>query len=286
MGGGGGGTERPARPGRAHRELLRLDGNRIWRVETPQGPVLQKLYAERGGAVRSRVRELFSRLRGGKTGTRAAARRATEARLLALWREAGLDVPADLSARHPDLANERTLVLECVPGPLLSELLADRSRPRAERDALLARFARAWSRRHRLARERGEAGLVQEHGGFQHVIVAGERLVTFDLENAFLPRAELLPILAKEIASYLRSLLRGNDADVTRADLAALVAHYEDHELLRAAARHYLENASLWWRAVWAVDRWREMRRARRAGKYHVMEMLCAALDEGRGNDR
>jgi len=280
-------SERRAdRPARADRELLRLDGNRIWRVDTPQGPVLQKLYAERGGALRSRLRDLLSRLRGGKTGTRAAARRATEARLLALWRQAGLDVPADLSARHPDLANERTLVLECVPGPLLSERLADRSLGRAERDALLARFAREWSLRHRVARERREAGLVQEHGGFQHVIVSGDRLVTFDLENAFLPRADLLPILAKEIASYLRSLQRVNDADVTRADLEVVVAHYEDHALLRAAARHYLENPSLWWRAVWSVDRWREVRRARRAGKYRMMEMLRAALPEGGGDDR
>ena len=73
-----------------------LDGNRIWRVATPRGTVLQKLYAERGGWFASWSREFATRLRGGKTSTRAAGRRATESRLLRQWREAGLDVPAEL----------------------------------------------------------------------------------------------------------------------------------------------------------------------------------------------
>ncbi len=269
---------RDARDARDARDVAPLDGNRIWRVETAEGPVLQKLYADRGGFFRCRARDLLSRLRGGKTGTRAAARRATEARLLGLWRQAGCDVPADLSARHPGLAGDRALVLEFVPGRLLSDVLRDPGLPRGRRDELLGRFARGWCRRHRLARESGEAGLVQEHGSFQHVLVDGDRLVTIDLENAFLPRADLLPILAKEIASCLRWLARQEDEATFRSDLAVLVAHYDDRVLLAAAARHYLHNPRPAWRLLWAADRRREARRGRRGGKYRVLELLAEAL--------
>jgi len=254
----------------------RLDGNRIWRVSVGGGTVLQKLYAERGGWLTVQLRALGGGLRGGKSSTRAAARRATEARLLRLWREAGLAVPADLSAVHPDLANARTLVLEDVPGPLLSEALADPALAEARRDELLRRFARACRERHDLALARGEAGLIQEHGTVQHVIVSGQRLVTFDLENAFLRRRDLRPLLAKELASVLRSLARLGDETRFRLDLATFVAAYGDTCRLREAARHYLQPASLLWRVVWAVDRRRDERRDRKHGKYRV---LCALRD-------
>ena len=252
----------------------RLDGNRIWRVSVPGGTVLQKLYAERGGWLTVRLRELGGVLRGGKTSTRARARRATEARLLRLWRQAGLDVPADLSDRHPDLSNEDTLVIEDVPGPLLSSVLAEPGLGRERRDELLRRLARACRERHDLALARGEAGLIQEHGSVQHVIVSGQRLVTFDLENAFLPRRDLRPLLAKELASVLRSLARLGDEPRFRADLAAFVAGYGDVERLREAARHYLQPASLVWRVIWAVDRRRDERRDRVHGKYRVLAAL------------
>lgn len=256
------------------REAGRLDGNRIWRVSVPGGTVLQKLYGERGSWLAAAKRELGSRLRGGKTSTRAAARRATEARLLRLWREAGLEVPADLSAVHPELANARTLVLEDVPGVLLSEALVDPALPPGQRDELLRRFARACRARHDLALARGEAGLIQEHGTVQHVIVSGERLVSFDLENAFLPRRDLRPLLAKEIASILRSLARLGDEARFRRDLAVVVSAYGDLDRLRDAARFYLQPSSLRWRIVWALDRLHEEREGKAHGKYRVLRAL------------
>jgi len=256
------------------RHATRLDGNRIWRVATPGGTVLQKLYAERGGWLRAWGRELTTRLFGAKTSTRAAGRRATEARLLALWREAGLDVPADLSAAHPELVNVRTLVLEDVPGTLLSAALADPALPAARREELLRRFAAACRRRHDQALSRGEPALIQEHGSVQHVIVSGSRLVSFDLENAFRPRRDLRPLLAKELASVLRSLARLGDEPRFRADLAVFVAGYGDVERLREVARHYLAPSSLLWRVVWAVDRRYDERRGRRHGKYRVLRAL------------
>jgi hypothetical protein len=315
----------------AQREAARLDGNRIWRVETPRGPVLQKLYAERGSWLHAWGRELGTRLRGGKTSTRASGRRATERRLLALWRAHGCDVPAELSAEHPELANARTLVLELIEGPLLSRLLDDPVLPATRRAQLIARFAADLARRHDLALAHGEAGLVHEHGGIAHVLVAAPlrtpapgppdgapagppvgmpaadaiatapvaalRFVSFDLENSFRPRRDLAPLIAKEVASCLRSLARGRQhaAEDARADalggvragVRAFVAGYGARERLAAAAAHYLDHPSPLWRLVWSVDRRREERRGRPGGKYAALLLLREELgDAGRAGAR
>jgi hypothetical protein len=272
----------------------RLDGNRVWRVVTPRGTVLQKLYAERGSWLRAGTRDVFSGLLGAKTGTRAAARRATEARLLALWQRHGCDAPADVSAGHPDLAGEHTLVMEFVEGPLLSDRLRDAALASAARAALLAAFGGAWGRRHRLALQLREPGLLQEHGTLQHVIVAGApdapRFVTFDHENAFARAGREGAHVAKEVASVLPSLYRSQprpdgkrlateEKDARfREDLRALVAGYGDAAPLRATCAHYLRPAGALWRLVCRIDRARDERRRQRAGKYRLLELLDAEL--------
>jgi hypothetical protein len=269
-----------------------LDGNRVWRVDTPAGPVLQKYYAERGSFLHAWGRELGSRLRGAKTGTRAAARRATEARLLALWREHGCAVPADLSAQHPELANERTLVLEFVEGPKLSDRLRDPALDGAPRAKLLADFAAAWGRRHRLAIERREPGLVQEHGTLEHVIVAGAagapRFVSFDHENAF-RRSDVEAHVSKEIASVLTSLYRAQpraagervateakDARF-REDLRAVISGYGDPAPLWGTCERYLRPQGLW-ALVCRIDRAREEKAGKRAGKFRLVGLLEEVL--------
>ncbi|MHC5212684.1 MAG: BUD32 family EKC/KEOPS complex subunit [Planctomycetota bacterium] len=256
----------------------RVDGNRIWRVRTPDGTVLQKAYGERGSWWHVHGRDLATRLRGDKTSTRARGRRATEARLLALWRDAGLDVPADLSAAHPELAGETVLVLEDVPGRLLPDLLADTKTPPEQRHDLVTRYALSLHHRLALALKRQEAGLVHEHGGALHVIVSGERLVTFDLENGFRPRADVRPLVYKELAACLRSLARGRDAAAFEADLATFVGAWPERELLAATVQHYLHPVRALDRLVWGLDRRRSERRGRPGGKYHVLAALESLL--------
>ncbi|HEX5010428.1 MAG TPA: hypothetical protein VFY71_08495 [Planctomycetota bacterium] len=272
----------------------RLDGNRVWRVDTSRGTVLQKLYAERGDWLRAWGREVFSWLRGAKTGTRAAARRATEARLLALWRQHGCDAPADVSTDYPELAGPRTLVLEFVEGPLLSDRLRDTTLAPAARAALLAAFGAAWGRRHRLALELREPALLQEHGTLQHVIVAGApdapHFVTFDHENAFARAGDMEAHVAKEVASVLPSLYRSQprpdgqrlatevkDAQF-REDVKALVAGYGDAEPLRAACARYLQPRGPAWGLICRIDRGREERTGARAGKFRVLGLTRDVL--------
>ncbi|NUN53799.1 MAG: hypothetical protein HUU06_13585, partial [Planctomycetaceae bacterium] len=117
---GGGGRRRAL----LAREAGRLSGNRIWRVETPRGPAVQKYYAEKGGLLRNLWRGAWSGILRGATGSRAAERWRVEGEMLALWREAGVDVPRDLTAEFPGLAGERVRILEWIGGRPLTEALA------------------------------------------------------------------------------------------------------------------------------------------------------------------
>ena len=129
------------------REARRLDGNRLWRIETPAGPLLQKYYVEKGGRLRSGWRSAWSRLLRGATGSGAAERWRVEGETLAHWRAAGVDVPADRTAEFPRYAGERVRLLEWIEGRTLAELLAGAGLAGEERSALLRRAAAAWGRR-------------------------------------------------------------------------------------------------------------------------------------------
>ncbi len=264
---------------RASRDTPLL-GNRIWRVDTPDGPVAQKLYLRRTRWPREELRALLTRLGGRKTSPRAAVRRETERALLRAWREAGVDVPRELSERHPELAGPRVLVLEWVEGPLLLALLKRKAgTPPAERDRLLRRFGADWRRRHETALRRSDPSFIQEHGSLAHVIVAGDRFVTFDLEQGFRPGGPVPPALAKEVADTLRTLMGRGDPDRFRDDVRAVVAGYAEPGPLRAAVDSYLRPSGP--RAlVRAVDRRRERMLGRRATKYAALEVLDEVLRE------
>ncbi len=111
----------------APREERRLRGNRIWIVPTPDGgggEVLQKLYAPHDSGPGYWARLVLERIARAKTPTSVAARHRTERELLAAWREAGCDVPADLTDRYPALVHPRVTLLEYVRGPLLGRRLS------------------------------------------------------------------------------------------------------------------------------------------------------------------
>jgi hypothetical protein len=109
-------------------------------------------------------------------------------------------------------------------------------------------------------------------------MVSGDRLVTIDLEQAFTSRRDLVPLVAKEIVAYLRSLGKGADPDTFRADIAAIVSAYPRPELLRATVREYLDNPNPLRRWMWSIDR-RRRRAGRPLGKYAALLALRAALD-------
>ena len=228
------------------REAGRLDGNRLWRIETPAGPVLQKYYVEKGGRLRNAWRSAWSRVLRGATGSKAAERCRVEGETLALWRAAGVDVPADRTEEFPQYAGERVRLLEWIEGRPLTELLAGDGLAGAERAALLRRAAAAWGRRLVEAVRRDDARLVQFHGGFMHLLVAGERIVAIDVEQAYLPGRAVAPRVAREVATCLRGLARGRGPEALRADLEAVVEGFPDRAVLDAAVHRALHPTGLW----------------------------------------
>jgi len=254
-------------------ERITRTGNRLWIVSTPAGPAIQKLYAPGRGLLRTALRCFLVGVARLKTGYGATARWRTEKRLLALWRTQGFDVPRDLSDRYPHLAPERVLLMELVAAPTLGNLLRQRLFDRSARSTLLRRFARVWGRRHRHAMDTAEAGLVQEHGTFDHVFAADDRFVHFDLEHAYRPRRNVAPIVAKEIAGYLRTLWRRTDPVTFSRDLDALVEGYPHPEILHAAAETYLRGG-----LVWRLDRLFRRIRRKRGGKYAPLRALAKLL--------
>ncbi len=253
-------------------------GNRIWIAGEAGRPVLQKHYGARAGLLGSVARSLGTSLRRRKTGISPRARRRTEALLLELWRSRGLDVPRDLSAEHPGLSGERTLVLEFFRGAPLGNILRETRFDRTARSDLLRRFAASWGARHAIALSSGDARFVQEHGTFDHVLTDGVRFVTIDLEQGFLAGGPVMPLLAKEVAGYLRTLWQRTDEATFAGDLAALIAGYPDRAVLARAAEEYLASPSPFRRLLWRLDR--ALRRRRRSGdaKYAPLRALRAAL--------
>ena len=205
-------------------------GNRLWRVSTPAGPALQKLYGSRTGPLRDRWRGLLSRIIRGATSTVPAARLRTERETLALWSAAGIDVPGDWTDRFPGLAGEGVVLLEWIEGTPLDRVLSSGTIDRA---ALLRRWAGEWGRRHRIAVAKNEGRFVQFHAGLMHTLVAGDRLVSIDLEQAYLPGPPVLSRIGREAAAVAKSLSKCGD----EADFAAVAAGYPDPAMLREALR-------------------------------------------------
>lgn len=269
-----------AAPAATRRRAL---GNRAWRVPLlAGGTAILKLHRPRRRAGVTRLRGLLNALRRCKTGVGVSARRATEERLLRHWAAAGCDVPRLLPASAAGLAPGPALLLEDLGSLTLLDRLAPRARlAGAERSGLLRRFAAALARRQRLALDCGDPLLVHEHGSLDHVLLCGERLVTFDLEQAFLAHKAVLPLLTKELVSTLRSLARVVDVHRLRADLDDLVAGYGDRALLGEIVREGLASASPRRRLMHALDNW--WSRRRRADLAHdkraLLVLLRAALD-------
>ncbi len=109
-----------------------------------------------------------------------------------------LQAAYDFFFKHPNLIHR------C--GNLLSDSLRDPAVPVAAKLAWIATYATATGQRHRRAFATSQTLLIHEHPGPKHVIVAGERLVSFDFEHAYLPGFPIMEAAAEEITNFLFAL--------------------------------------------------------------------------------
>lgn len=246
-----------------------------------QPPLVLKLYRTRRSLCRELLHDFSDRFQEGKRGARALTRWATERAAIAAWNSAGFAVPRIVDRPLPDTVTPPATWLEWIDGVLLSERLRDASVAVATKLDWIAAYAAETGRRHRHAIAAGETLLIHEHPGPQHVLVAGKRLVTFDLENAFAPRFPVLEAAAQEAAGFLYALdrLMGADADMF---LTSYVRAYGQGSLLPRLAHHIVSGRG-WYRRI---KRFSDRRRRHGKGKTAAMEKALAIMGFAPGRDK
>ena len=207
---------------------------------------LLKVYRRRGKARRETLKRLSFRLVERKRGVTAHERREIEARNLTLWRSHGFDVPRLLERPLPaEYASEPALWLEYCPGRTLFEEGRDPRIALPLRCSALSRAAADLGRRQQLALSMGERDLVMKYGSLKHILMFGERQVSFDLEGGYAPSMPLLDALADELSGFVRSLQRGASGTDLQALGQAFADGYAATSQLREIATYGASHQSL-----------------------------------------
>jgi len=249
---------------------------RLLRVEHPRGAVLVKEYGAKRSALRLALVQLGHWTFAGKSPATARGRCANERAVVALWAREGFDVFRFLP-EETERAGRRRNVFAWEEGRTLYDTLGDPAEPEAQNLERLGRFGAAWARRHRRALELSEPRLLHEHGTFRHVLVAGRRLITFDLEVSWVRRGSVERLAGREVAAFVRSLARASVPERFEPRLRALVAGYADRALLRRLAGTMLRPRGPR-RLVAGVDAFR--RRRDPLSPVRVLTALESLLDE------
>jgi hypothetical protein len=248
-------------------------GNLSYRVSGPAGTYLLKLYRRRWGRLQELIEPWYSRYVLRRTSGTAEHRFRSERDNLAVWRREGFDVCRSFDLPLPRGIDPPALWLEYVPGRLLLDALADPDMAWGEKAEYLAALSRELGRRHARALATGERRLLQKHGTASHVMLYGSRLITFDLEGAYLPGHALDAALVRELAGYLRSFLHAL-RDRVDDGIEAFAAAYPEPALLRDALDHRLLGRSVLRR----LARYRDRRRRGEGSKFGLLARLRLRL--------
>jgi len=216
----------------------------VLKVETSGGPVVVKRFLRKRSWLRQGMMQLGCWTFAGKSNSWPRGRRRTEAECMALWQRHGFDVFRVRDAAVPLEVREPHLILEFCPGRTLYDILEDPTVREEEKRGLLERFSSRWGERHHKALDLMEPRLLHEHGSFRHVFVSGPRLITFDLEVAWVRRRLTPHLVGREVASFLRSLGRASRGEGFEERLEAVVDAYPHPDLLRTVVEDALHPSS------------------------------------------
>ncbi len=270
-------------------ELENLGGARILRVslknrgnilllvgEGKEAKVL-KLYRERQSWNRQLLSGFSHWLFERKRGVSPQARYQTELETLEMWKRNGFDVFHRLALPLPEHFAPPGLWLEYCPGRTLSSIIKDSAVGFEEKQELLQRLGQKLGQRHLRAMELAEPLLIQEHATINHLLIYGERMITFDFEGGFLQGFPMMEALAQEIAGYLRSLGRYG-GERFEEHLRALVSGYTAPELLRQAAEWGVYHPGFYRR----IRRWYDKRQRLENSKTDSLRFLLTILPASR----
>jgi len=212
----------------------RGDGaHRVLKADVDGRTVVIKIYGLKRSRLEAILRQFGSLVVVGKSSISAAGRCRTERATLELWRQEGFDVPAVAAIDEAALAaagvtgRNPWLALEWVPGPALGKMVMRDDLALRRKEEIVADFARACAARHARAVALDAPRLLCEHPTFEHVIVSDGRFVFFDLEIVFTGRCSLETLIARELAGFVRSLLRMAGSHFAPL-VGALVAAYPE----------------------------------------------------------
>ncbi|MDI6775597.1 MAG: hypothetical protein QME60_09505, partial [Verrucomicrobiota bacterium] len=107
-----------------------------------------------------------------------------------------------------------------------------------------------------------------------HVMVAGERLATFDLEVSF-ARGNVRALVAREIAGYLVSLFRRLPEPQAARFLAQFAAGYPDQARIEFVVREFSASPNTWRRSLHALDAWQARLRGTRVHRAEIARRLA-----------
>jgi len=239
----------------------------LFRNETP--PLLLKVYRYRRSRPGEFLKDFSERVFEGKRGATAEIRCAVEKLSLDLWTREGFDVVQRVERPLPAGVTDPALWLTYYEAATLGEVLADSSRSVESKLPLCEQLGESLSRRHTRAVELQEPLLIHEHGNVKHFLVAGNRLIAFDLEHGFKPGFPVIEAVTRELSGVAQSMAR-TDLAVADPFLSAFIAGYKNRNLLKQA----IQQAACGGGLVGKIRRWRERSRDSKHGKTRVMERL------------
>ena len=208
----------------------------VARLRNEHGDYVLKHYGRKRGRFRMALRQFGSLALVGKSSILPRARRRVEEETLALWRSEGFDVPAPPPFPVEVLDPKRELALEWIAGTPITDLLGPGGLDPEPRAAILIRAAEVIGRRHCRALETAEPRLLFERPTLEHLLVADERFVHFDLEIVYTKRKRVADLVQREIASFLVSIFRSSEDDFPE-DVGTFCRAYPDPGRLRAVTR-------------------------------------------------
>ncbi len=219
----------------------------------------------------------------GKSLTWAKTRFKTEKKSLEIWAKHGFDVfrqPSDSSKINSPKINigRPFIIFEYVTGRTALEYFADPKVEHKDKIELLKQFIPEWNRRHKLAMETQNRYLLQEHPSFKHVFKSNDnRLIYFDFETVYTPRHSIKALIGREIAGYVRSLIKVVPEKKSKEFLDLIINEYPDTEYLSYPDFYFFRHPNLLLRLLCAIDR-QMPRHKKRHSKYPVAKLLDERL--------
>lgn len=174
----------------------------------------------------------------GRSSIYVKKRYATERRIMRLWQSHGFDTFTEITDLPPDLQGRCWLVTKFADGMRLDHYLAQQDIGQGEKDAVMRRFWEQTARRHRLALNLCERGLLQGNPSLKHIMLLKDgQMLTFDFEVAFVRFVSVKTLIGRELVGYVRSMAEVLNSAQLNHCVKAMVQSYPETTLLDLAKR-------------------------------------------------